>query len=526
MRNDFTVPHLNEQIEENGFAVIPFADLAQLEELKNFYQGLPEVNAKGTYVTMFNPSYEYRKKVDEKIKELFSAKAKGFLNDYRVLYTNYMVKETGPEGDFPVHQDWTYVDESHFSSYAFWIPMQDVDSSNGALQVVPSSHQYVTALRGPYVHEPFEKFSEKIKTKYSEKVKLKAGEALVWDHRLIHFSLPNLSSSPRLAFTLIMVPEKARVFHCFGLTEKGGAVVEKYAVDSEFYLKYTIGKRPEGVPLVETVEQPAPIFDEEIFKQKSLSGTSYKQQSKQTADYYNQMQDGYNEVYGDTIQAFRPSDKDKLMEHIVSSAGITDGEKVLDAGCGVAGPATWLAQKFNLKISGITISEVQVQQAKAEIEKKKLNDKIEVKQGDYHELTSHFPENTFDKVLFLESLGHAGIPSKVISEAFKVLKPGGCIYIKDFYYKEPNDEYWKDRIQKTIANINRLYSYNTLNLNNTLTALRSLGFEVEFIRKFSFADDISIRQEFETKFGIDIFGGEPEFYPAEWLEIKCLKPNV
>jgi hypothetical protein len=106
------------------------------------------------------------------------------------------------------------------------------------------------------------------------------------------------------------------------------------------------------------------------------------------------------------------------------------------------------------------------------------------------------------------------------------LKPGGSIYIKDFYYKEPEDDYWRSRIEKTIANIDRLYSYNTLNLNRTLTALRAAKFEIEFIRKFSFSDDISIRFEFERRFGIDIFGGEPEFTPAEWLEVKCIKPEV
>ena len=45
----------------------------------------------------------------------------------------------------------------------------------------------------------------------------------------------------------------------------------------------------------------------------------YKQQSKKVADYYNQMQQGYNEVYGDTIQAFRPTGKDELMNHIAAS---------------------------------------------------------------------------------------------------------------------------------------------------------------------------------------------------------------
>ncbi len=527
MRNDFVSRQLNEQIEENGFAVVPFAGSEQLEELKKFYFSLPQVNAKGTHVTMFNPSTEYRKQVDEKIKKMFEPKARSFLNGYRVLYTNYMIKEQGPEGNFPVHQDWTYVDETKYSSYAFWVPFQDVTEKNGALHVVPGSHKYLTALRGPYVHEPFNGLSKTIKEKYALSIILKAGEALIWDHRLIHFSLPNISVSPRFAFTLIMVPENVPVYHYFGLPDKNGVEVEKYVVDSDFYLTYTIGKKPEGVQLVETIDQPAVTFSEEVFRKKtSLNGSSYKPQSKKTAEYYNTMQQGYSEVYGDTIQAFRPSNKDALMNYIATSAGIKNGDKILDAGCGVAGPAIWIALSNDVKISGVTISEVQAKQAVNEIDRKNLAGKIEILQGDYHELSALFPENSFDKVLFLESLGHAGVPERVILESFKVLKPGGNIYIKDFYYKEPNNEHWKKRIRKTIENINRLYSYNTLNLNNTLSALRSASFEINFVRKFSFVDDISIRQQFESKFGIDIFGGEPEFYPAEWLEIKCVKPML
>lgn len=259
----FNRAQINEAIAANGFAVVPFCTAEQVEELRAFYAQLPPQQMPGTHVTMFNPSYQYRKAVDEKLRSTCSNTVNELMNGYRVLYGNYMVKETGAAGDFPVHQDWTYVDEQKFASYAFWVPLQNVDETNGALQVVRGSHKIITALRGPYVHEPFKDISEPIKEKYAEPVRLKAGEALVWDHRLVHFSLPNVTATPRLAFTVIAVPEGAPVIHCFGLNETHGTLIEQYEVDTDFFLNYTIGSKPAGVPLLQMVTQPAVDFKEE-----------------------------------------------------------------------------------------------------------------------------------------------------------------------------------------------------------------------------------------------------------------------
>ena len=524
MRSDFVENILNSQIEQDGYAIVPFASQEEIKEITAFYKSLPSVNAKGTYVTMFHPSYEYRKGVDEKIKQLFAARASGFLKNYKPLFANFMIKEPGTEGDFPLHQDWTYVDETRFSSYAFWVPMQDVNIDNGALNVVPGSHNLLRGLRGPGVFEAFSYLSDVIKTKYSKPISLQAGEALVWDHRLIHFSLPNRMDLPRLAFTLIMVPESAEVFHIISTDEKG-IMVSKYTVDTDFYLTHKIGSPPENYDIVDTIQQMPQVITEELFhirrdKQSSL----YHEQSRRAADYYDKWQQRYNETYGDIIQAFRPASEEALISYLAESIKFKSGDKVLDAGCGIAGPAVRFTQRYDIDIFGVTISEIQVRQALELVEKSGLTKKIRIIQGDYHHLTDYFEQDSFDKILFLESLGHAGDPTKVISESFQILKPGGLIYIKDFYIKEPDDRYWRNRIQKTIDNIDRLYSYRTLKLTSTISALRAAGFEIEFIRKFAFQDDISVRFEFESRFGIDIFGGEAEFYPAEWLEIKCLKP--
>lgn len=253
------------EIRQKGFVRKDILNSEDLKALKDLYASLGPPDRKGTHVTMFDPSYEYRCKVDQGIKAICQSKVQTLMKGYKALYANFMVKESGQEGDFPLHQDWTYVDEHFHTSVAVWIPLDDVNERNGALHVVERSHKFITQLRGPYVHEPFQAIGEYIKTGYSSSADLKAGEALMWDHRLIHFSKPNLTEKPRIAVTLIMVPSDAEVIHCFAAPESQGRRIEKYKVDTDFYMRYVISQRPKDVSLVEIVEQPAINFTKEEF---------------------------------------------------------------------------------------------------------------------------------------------------------------------------------------------------------------------------------------------------------------------
>lgn len=245
--------------------------------------------------------------------------------------------------------------------------------------------------------------------------------------------------------------------------------------------------------------------------------------TEQVRKYYNDWTDRYLSVYGDVIQAFRPKKTTDLLDYIIKSSGIKSGMSILDAGCGVCGPAIFMAKRKKLQIDAITISEEQGTVANAKIDKERLKKFIQVKVGDYHCLSQYYNASSFDAVFFLESLGHAENPGLVLEQSYQVLTNGGFVYIKDFFKKHHGNTYKNARISKVIENINHSYSYNTLELESLLFAAREIGFEIQFIKKFDFKDDISIRFDFESKFGIDIFGNEKEFHPAEWLEIKLVK---
>ena len=241
--------------------------------------------------------------------------------------------------------------------------------------------------------------------------------------------------------------------------------------------------------------------------------------------YYDEWMEKYQQTYGDVIQAYRPSDVGKLLDYLINSIGITDGEKVLDAGCGVGGPAIHFAQKKDIEVDGLTISAEQQRTAVGKVKESGLENNIQIIQGDYHHLSDYFEPATFDKVLFLESLGHAENPKAVVEEANKVLKPNGIIYIKDFFFKTLKDEQVQQEVDRVIQSMNENYCYNVLDLPELIYNLRNVGFQIDFIKRFDFESDVSVRATFETAFGIDHYENGNEFVPAEWLEIKCLKPE-
>ena len=246
--------------------------------------------------------------------------------------------------------------------------------------------------------------------------------------------------------------------------------------------------------------------------------------SRRVADYYDTHTDHYLKTYGPLIQAYRPTRDRDLLDHTIQATGMERGQQVLDAGCGVGGPALYFAQHAGVSIDGVTISAHQVEHAER-LARELGVENVRFQEGDYHELDALYPADTFDHVLFLESLGHAVRPATVIEAAWTVLRPGGRIYIKDFFPFDIEDEELAARHRLVIDRIDQHYCYNTLDLVDTLRALRRRGFAIDFIRQMPFTPDITKRFTFEELLDVDLFGDMDEFRVAEWLEIRCTKPE-
>ncbi|MCO5249748.1 MAG: phytanoyl-CoA dioxygenase family protein [Chitinophagales bacterium] len=230
------------ELSEIGFKRFDLIDNQLVDSLQDYYYSLHSPVNKGFHPSMFWKDVETKKNISDLICNALNSWVNEHFIHHRILYGNFMVKESGKESIMKLHQDWSYVDEEFGQSFAIWFPLQDLTDNNGALSMIPRSHFSKNHHRGPGTHCPFLENQDYIIKKYGQPLYLKKGEPVVWEHHLLHYSPPNLSAFPRVAVTAIIVPKGQPIYHYF--KNSGEDILYQYEVEHDFYFNYDIGKAP------------------------------------------------------------------------------------------------------------------------------------------------------------------------------------------------------------------------------------------------------------------------------------------
>jgi ubiquinone/menaquinone biosynthesis C-methylase UbiE len=258
-------------------------------------------------------------------------------------------------------------------------------------------------------------------------------------------------------------------------------------------------------------------------------GKKHKQHPVQVGEFYDRHFDDFLKVYGDVIQAFRTTDYSKLLNYEAAAMGLKEGMLVLDAGCGICGPAIYFAKEVGVRIDAVTISAKQVSISEEKIRNAHLTGDIKVYHGDYHHFPDVLSRGVYDVVYFLESFGHSHDKANAIASAWDMLKPGGVLYIKDLFVKEMIIPKLKKTIEENVRRINEAYRYHISSLYDVLSTLRKKGFILSFIKTIDIPleefENLTISNEFQELTGINkIQDLDTYVFPVDFFELACIKP--
>ncbi|MCB1741510.1 MAG: methyltransferase domain-containing protein [Gammaproteobacteria bacterium] len=177
----------------------------------------------------------------------------------------------------------------------------------------------------------------------------------------------------------------------------------------------------------------------------------------ETRRYYDGAADHiYRDIWGENIHLgyFQTADEDlpSAMErsnHLMAEGGAPRaGQTILEVACGYGAMARFLASTYDCRVQAENISERELNWARQLTEQAGLGDRVNFAFGDFHAL-SH-SDDTFDQYWSQEAFLHAVDKGQVLSEAYRVLKPGGRLVFTDILVRAHTPDEIRERIYERV----------------------------------------------------------------------------
>lgn len=256
-------PQLDSRLLKEGYVIVPFLTKAEVEALKSIYYAHHAQTLDGMAATAHLPDLDMRMKMNDAVKEVFSRAIDENLINANPLGGSFIAKGKGERGTLSPHQDWNIVDEDYYRSFNIWVPLVDLTPENGAICILPGSHRWIRSYRSANIHSQYHRVEDQLWQDMTP-LYMHAGEALIYDHRLIHASGPNQTDQIRLAAVYGVIPEDALMYYYH---KKDEQTIEVYASNKEFFLYENIFEGPRTLQKVN--ERPysfAPVTPEQYDK--------------------------------------------------------------------------------------------------------------------------------------------------------------------------------------------------------------------------------------------------------------------
>ncbi|MEV8364986.1 cyclopropane-fatty-acyl-phospholipid synthase family protein [Streptomyces niveus] len=173
--------------------------------------------------------------------------------------------------------------------------------------------------------------------------------------------------------------------------------------------------------------------------------------------------------------------RDKL-DLVCRKLGLSDGDRLLDVGCGWGSMAMHAAREYGAQVTGVTLSREQAAYARKRIAEAGLTDRIEIRVQDYRDVR----DGPYDAISSIGMAEHVGSVRyrEYADDLFALLRPGGRLLNHQIARRPERDE-----SQYQIDDFIDAYVFpdgELAPLGRTLSTLEEAGFEardVESLRE-------------------------------------------
>lgn len=288
----FRTKSLQDQFKKDGYVIVDLLNQTQIENLKKTYFDLESIKGglrkeydikfdddkEITYdFTFIDSNIEYKRKVFDEISKVFEPLVGNYLNNFTPIIANFIHKSSH-KGEVPMHQNWAFVDEYKYTSVSIWCPLVDSNEKNGTLQVVPGSHKRFAPTRGPLIPWELEHLKKDIIADFMVPMIIKAGQAVILDDSIVHYSALNQTNELRLAIQLIMIPSSTKSIHYHMVNNTKPPKINVYEVDRDFYMAFHPWLKPKNQKLVKTIPYKKEVIDRKKFEKK-INGKAIDEKS-------------------------------------------------------------------------------------------------------------------------------------------------------------------------------------------------------------------------------------------------------
>jgi tocopherol O-methyltransferase len=150
------------------------------------------------------------------------------------------------------------------------------------------------------------------------------------------------------------------------------------------------------------------------------------------AAHYDELDSFYREIWGEHVHhGYWTTGRETpaeaavaLIDHLAIRLQLEPGQRICDIGCGYGATARYLAGRYAVDVTGVTISAAQVRYARL---RAAAAGRVTIRLQDW--IGNGFAAESFDRAYAVESSEHMADKQGFFDEAFRTLKPDGLFAV-------------------------------------------------------------------------------------------------